>query len=149
MANLTSALAAKQELAVTRGPLGPSGPEAHRPLYCYQETITITAPGSTTVDRLRFCALPAGAQVVAHLCFLSTSGSSVAGKVVFTPLDGSAATEVTGQTIGADTGSGRILPPNGETVLAKESYFDFVPSSPPSVGIGTSFRARIVYALTH
>jgi hypothetical protein len=149
MANLSSALAAKQELAATRGPVGPSGPESQRPLYCYQETITITAPGSTVVDRLRFCALPAGAQVVANLCFLSTSGSTVAGKVVFTPLDGSTPTEVTGQTIGADTGSGRILPPNGEAILAKESYFDFVPTSAPSVGIGTSFRARIVYTLTH
>lgn len=147
MANLTTPLAAKQELAVTRGPVGPSGPEYQRPLYCSQETITATA--TITLDRVRFATLPAGAQVVSHLSFLSTTGSNVAGKLVFTPLDGSSPIEFSGLTLGADSGTGRLVPIVVELTIPKESFVDFVPTTPPSVTSGTSFRARMVYSLTH
>jgi hypothetical protein len=150
MANLSSAIAAKTEQAVNKGPVGASGLEAQRPLYCYQDTITTPAGANTVVDRLRFGALPAGAQILPHLTGITTGHSAaVAGKLVITPVDGSAATEFTGLTISLDSLPARTLPTGFDFVIAKESFIDFVPSSAPSVAQNIPFRARIVYALTH
>lgn len=150
MANLSSAIAAKTEQAATRGPVGASGLESQRPVYCYQDTITTPAGANTVVDKLRFGALPAGAQVLPHLSWITTGHSaSVAGKVVLTPVDGSAVTEFTGLTVTLDSAPNRTFLTTQEIVVAKESYLDFVPTAAPSVAQNVAFRARIVFSLTH
>jgi hypothetical protein len=150
MANLSSAIAAKTEQAATKGPVGASGLEAQRPVYCYQDTITTPVGANTVVDRLRFGALPAGAQILPHISWITTNNSAaVNGKVVLTPVDGSAVTEFTGLVVSLDSLPARTLPTGFDFVLAKESFVDFVPTSAPSVAQNISFRARIVYALSH
>jgi hypothetical protein len=148
MADYTSGIAAKQTQALVKGPpAGSPGSESARRVYSYQDAVTPTATVANT-DRLRFGLLPAGAQIIPGSTWLSSSLAAIAGKIQFTPLDGSAVTELTGVSVTQDSSTAAKSIPSGVEipVLAKPSWVDFVPTASAAL-TGVTVRARIEYSL--
>lgn len=162
MANVTSALATAQALALEKGPhRGQESAVSH--LRIVTDSVTVPVGDVTTSQRIRFGSLPKGAKLIPHLCsIISDHSADVSGAITLTPVDGTASTQSISSVViaresrfVAASGNsetltipvGSIPEVAGETTLAKECYVDFVPASTLTIAsTDKTAYCRLVYA---
>jgi hypothetical protein len=152
----TSTIAAAEELALVKGvPSGPSGFTSRRSLRILDDVAVVavgTIVGAT--DTVRFGILPKGSQIIPKLTEISSNHTAdIAGKLVFTPVDGSTGTqELTGVSIEINTAPAASIPPTASAVpvLEKDCFVEFIPTADAVIAAtAKTIRARIVYSLPH
>ena len=165
MSAVLSAIATKQALALVKGPIaGSHGPESAAKLYILADKVSVPVGAPAIVaatEYMRFGKIPAGAKILAYLSHVSSDHSAaVAGKLQLVPLDGTAATDITGVTAllentavsgNAETPVTTSVPDVADSVVVtKDSWIQFVPTSDLTIAsTAKTFYARIAYAMTY
>lgn len=162
MANITSALATAQALALEKGPArGQEAAVSH--LRIMEDSVALPVAVLADDERIRFGTLPQGAKLIASLCSLvSDHTADIAGAITFTPVDGTTSTQsiasVTiareSRTVAASGNSETLTIPVGSineiaasVTLAKECYVDFTPAADTTIAsTEKTAYARLVYA---
>lgn len=147
--NIDSTIAAKQTLALSRGPtVGSSGLESERNVCTYTDKLTATGTLATT-ERLRFGTLYAGGRIMPQLSWITSDHSAtIAGSIVLTPTDGSASTTIAGVTITRDAAPGPSFGTGQDyLVVSKPCFVDFVPNAATTFAGNVTVRARLVFSL--
>lgn len=155
-ASVVSTIAAKQVLALSKGPnSGASNAATAAPLYLFDDvaTLPVGAPSiATATDYVRFGKLPAGAKIIPHLSLLTSDHSAaVAGKFYLVPLDGSTVPAALAAIANIDSTEVAVMLDNAEiTPLAKDSWLQWVPDADLTIAsTAKTLRARIGYSMPY
>lgn len=142
MANVSSTLATQ----IAAGKM----PTNKTILHVLDDVASMPVATLGTTEYVRFGVLPAGAVIVPNLCYLTTDHTAViAGKLTLVPLDGSAATDITGITVNLEATETTSFPDGiNSPALTKASYVQFTPTGATTIATtAKNLWARITYRL--